>query len=211
MQIQNTNLNFSSRNATIRKADDLARKINKEFPRISDSLIQDYKHAKEFDALLIRLRNKRRQVRNCKMGRFNNAPTYIKKILALIEPVKKERFGNCAESAQIAAIAAKINGIENATVASLRTPSGDRFDHAVLLVRDKNPYVIDPWLGFADYVPNAFEKYRGEYRHHFDFSDKYTDRMTLVASEDDVSWFLRKNTKHTDIKDLKKRIPNLLV
>ena len=42
-------------------------------------------------------------------------------------------------------------------------------------------------------------------------SKKVADRMTLVASEDDVSWFLRKNTKHTDIKDLKKRIPNLLV
>lgn len=212
MQIQNTNLNFSSRNATIRKADDIARKINNAFPRISKSRIEDFSHYNDRGFLNFKLREQSRRMRNIKDARFRNATHPIQKLLAFMVPIKESKCGNCAESAQLAAISAKMNDINNATIARLRNANGESYDHQVLLVNEKTPYVIDPWLGFADYVPNAIEKYRGIYRNNFDFKKLGEKGMHFIVDREDVyDNFLRRNIGDEDLKTLIKLYPELLV
>ena len=47
MQVDNKNsIRFTSRNATIRFADDIVRKVNNEFPRISASRVDDFSSIK---------------------------------------------------------------------------------------------------------------------------------------------------------------------
>ena len=93
----------------------------------------------------------------------------------------KSKVGNCHESAILAEIAAKTNGIRNCFVAQIKPHTGrmaDTHDHAVLYVDSfKRPYIIDAWLGFADYVPNAMERYRKEYSNFFDFEKFGTEKM----------------------------------
>ena len=89
------------------------------------------------------------------------------KIKALIKPVERYRLGNCGESAQLAAITAKINGIKDCHITHLYSANGEDIDHAVLYVNDKKPYIIDAWLGFADYVPNILNRYKNEYNDNF--------------------------------------------
>ncbi|MBR5305214.1 MAG: hypothetical protein IKU37_10350 [Candidatus Gastranaerophilales bacterium] len=211
MQINRTKLNFTSRNADIRRADDLARKVNNEFPRISQTLIAGFKHTNEFDALCIQLNNKVRQVRNAKSGKFDNVSGFLEKVSAMITPIKAQKIGNCAESAQLAAIAAIANEIENATIASVKTPDGIHLDHAVLLVNAKKPYIIDAWLGFADYIPEAIKKYKGVYSSHFDFIDKSDSGIVFAPAKEKYSSFLRKPVSETDLKELKKRYPEFLL
>ena len=77
-------------------------------------------------------------------------------------------LSNCGESAELAFMFAKINDIKNCAIAGLYHPMGKDYDHAVLLVKDKKPYIIDAWLGFADYVPNAIKRYQSEFKNCFD-------------------------------------------
>ena len=212
MQIQKTNLNFTSRNATIRKADDLARKINNEFPRISKTKFESFSHYNERGFLNFKLREKIRRMRNMKDSGFKNATHSIQKLLAFMVPIKASKCGNCAESAQLAAIGAKMNNIENCTIARLRNKANKSYDHQVLLVNDKKPYVIDPWLGFADYIPNAIDRYKGIYRENFDFEKLGEEGMHfIIDQEDEYDRFLRRNISEEDLKTLISLYPKLLV
>ena len=212
MQINKTNFNFTSRNSTIRLADDIARKVNNAFPRVSKSKIENFKNYNSRGFLNFKLREKTSRMRRLKDSRFNNATHSIQKLLAFLMPVKDAKIGNCAESAQIASIAAKMNGIDNVFIARLRSATGDSFDHQVLLVQDETPYVIDSWLGFADYIPNVLEKYKGVYRQNFDFSKNNEKGMQFVLDEKDIyDNFLRKNISQDDLNTLKRLYPELLV
>ena len=108
---------------------------------------------------------------------------YVEKSKKFTNIIKQEKLGNCHESAILAEIATKVNGIKNCYTAQLKpltdNPS-DTLDHAVLYVDSlKRPYIIDPWLGFADFVPNAFERYRKEFSAHFDFDKFGTDKIVI--------------------------------
>ena len=54
----------------------------------------------------------------------------------------------------------------------------------VVYVDDEKPYVIDAWLGIADYVPNITQKYKSEYRNHFNLPP-IKDDIKFVKLEDD--------------------------
>lgn len=189
MQIDySSNLNFAARNKTIRFADDIARKVNQVYPRISGSKVQDLKYAPRNNNFIRKdVSHNSKLIRNLSQAIYTlreNAQHSFKimsrwedKIQILPKVISKNKYGNCAESAFLAELAARANGIENCCQARCITPNNRRYDHVVLYVRDKKPYIIDPWLGFADYVPKAIERYRKEFRHHFDFDYFKTEKM----------------------------------
>ena len=204
------NTPFQSRNQTIRFADDIARHVNKCYPRISSSLVEDYINIRAFRKFQKRLnRNTDNLLRADISDCFDDADNFIGKILAFVKPVKKHKLGNCGESAQLSAIIARVNGLKNCYIASLLTTNGKNLDHSVLFVNDKKPYVIDAWLGFADYVENAFIRYNNEYRHHFDI--KKGDQMTFNELKNDYTEVLNQDFSRTQINKIKKIFPEQFI
>jgi len=138
---------------------------------------------------------------------------FIKNIKNVVEPIKRFKIGNCGESADLAAIAARVNGIKNISIASIRTPTGVPFDHAVLLVNDKKPYIIDGWLGFADYIPNAINRYKKEFRNHFDFEKLQTEEMRVIPY-DGVNFFngfLNREFTKKEIEQIRNLYPEIII
>ena len=212
MQIRNSNLNFTSRNPAIRYADDIARRVNCAFPRISKSKFENFKNYDSRSYLNFRLREKTNQMRRLKDSCFRSATHPIQKLLAFITPIQEKRLGNCAESSQLSAIAAKMNGIDNFTIARLRTTDGKSLDHQVLLVQDNPPYIIDSWLGFADYIPQTLEKYKGIYRRNFNINSFNEKNINFEIDKEDIyDRFLRKTISEEDMQKLKKMFPQLIV
>lgn len=182
------NIHFTSRNRTIRFADDVARRVNKCFPRVSPTLVQDWhvvqKNKKHLRKFIRGIDEKIDDMREYKDKLFFYAQSVVGKMCAFTKAVKEHRVGNCGESAQLGAIVAKVNGIRNAYLAELQTKRGKDLDHMVVYVDDEKPYIIDPWFGIADYVPNMMQRYKSEYRHHFDLPKK-RDNIKFVKIEDD--------------------------
>lgn len=175
--------NFNARNKTIRFADDIARKVNQNYPRISSSNIEDFKVLDNgFLSLFERLVAKTLRLRSRNWQDFWGKQTWDNAIKIVPENVKKFKMGNCAESAVLSEIAARTNGIQDCFQVSIFSRDYKDFDHRVLYVNDKKPYIIDAWLGFADYLPKAIERYTKEYRHHFDFKDLNTEKMIFVPT-----------------------------
>lgn len=178
------NINFTSKDRDIRTADDIARKVNKAYPRCSQSIIYDYPNADKFPAVVKRYTNKMIDLRNNQSDLsydFYSSEDDVLEDLK-IQPylVSKYRLGNCQESAELSALAAKINGITDFHLAYLDSTETGDLDHAVLLVNpDKKPYIIDSWLGFADYVPKAIERYKSEYGYHFDLDGSDFEKIEV--------------------------------
>ena len=55
---------FSSRNATIRYADDLARRVNKKYPRLSASKMETFGFAKYYQPTIEKLWDKNQEMRD---------------------------------------------------------------------------------------------------------------------------------------------------
>lgn len=174
--INNRNITFKSRNPEIRFADDIARKVNREFPRISTSRMKKFKNVTlilGFSDFLIRINDKLGCMRSAKRSEFKKASSFEQALRAVTSNIKKAKIGNCSESAQLSEIVARVNGIDDCYCAKVTGGKGYfsyDLDHAVLFVKNNNkPYIIDAWLGFADYLPEASEKYLRDYNQYFDF------------------------------------------
>ena len=201
-----SNISFQSRNKTIRLADDIARHVNKCYPRVSPSMVDDFVNINCFRRLKRRLMDDiNDKLRSDISDAFDDGDSFIKKIKAFVKPVKKYRLGNCGESAQLAAIATKINGLKNSYIASLKTTDNRDLDHSVLYVNDKKPYIIDAWLGFADYIPNAIQRYKNEFGRHFNIEDG--DKMVFKKLETDYTEFLNQDFSRSQINKLKNVFP----
>ena len=205
-----TNINFQSRNKTIRFADDVARHVNKCYPRISSSLTDDFVNINAFRKFKKRINAETEHLLRADISEgFDESENFIGKILAFVKPVKKYKLGNCGEGAQLSAIVAKVNGLKDCHIASLVTKNGKDLDHSVLYVNDKKPYIIDAWLGFADFVPNALSKYKNEFEIHFDI--KEGEKMTFKKLESDYADFLNKDFTKTQINKIKKIFPEQFI
>lgn len=208
MKIQsNSSIYFRAKNPEIRFADDIVRKVNKEFPRISHSFVADFKHANEFTRLTCQLSGEINYLRS-KTRRYFSQFDKEKKLKAIVDPIREMQRGNCAEAAFLSIICAKINGLKDVKFASLFSPSGYEYDHAVILAnKDKKPYVLDAWLGFADYLPNAVKKWQNEFGHHFDFKDAGTNQIVLKQTETTQKSFL----EELPMDIMQKVCPNLIL
>ena len=169
--IKNNNVYFNARNPKIRFADDIARNVNRVFPRISPTKVETFNKASWYEEDLLEELWGKLLLLRIELRTMKDLSLLSDKINFLFDSIKKHRIGNCGEAADLALIAAKTNGIENCIRAHLETPRGESFDHAVVLINDEKPYIIDAWLGFADYIPNAIKKYQTIFRNCFDFND----------------------------------------
>lgn len=205
------NTPFKSRNQTIRFADDIARHVNKCYPRISSTNVESFVNICAFRNLKKRL--------NADMGNklraeishyYDSADNFMEKILAFIKPIKKYKLGNCGESAQLAAIVAKINGIKDCHIAQICNHEAKDLDHSVLFVNDKKPYIIDCWLGFADYAPNALNKYKTLYNKIFKLKDN--NQLTFYTNiNDEYTDFLKDDFTRSQINKLRRIYSELYI
>ena len=212
MKIQKINsTKFQSRNQTIRYADDIARHVNKCYPRISATMVNEFVNINAFRNLKKRLNSEtKNNLRDEISDNYDAADNFIGKILAFLKPIKKYKLGNCGESAQLAAIVAKINGIKDCHIAQLCEQNGEDLDHSVLFVNDKKPYIIDCWLGFADYAPNALNKYKTLYSKFFKLEDN--KQLAFYTNiNDEYTDFLKDDFTRTQINKLKRIYPELYI
>ena len=211
----NPSLNFSARNKTIRFADDIARKVNKEFPRISNSMLEgmDSVEKGHFKVLLLNYSSFVGAVRYMQTNAFKKGRTFEDKLLALLSPIKRFRVGNCSEAGELSTFAARVNGIENAQMRHLTSPDGTLYDHIVTYVPDKKPYIIDAWLGFADYVPNAIKRYQKEYSRYFDFEAVGTDKIVCdeIKTKFNLVDFVNKKMSKDELETVKRVYPEMLI
>ena len=205
MQVTQTNINFNARNPQIRFADDIARKVNQEYPRFSPSKMECFNKSHNYISGLEKQWSRlfeMREIVNRKL-RLSKNP---QKIEILLNSVKTSKLGNCGEAAELTLISAQANGIKNCKKARLENPYGRSFDHAVVLVEDKKPYIIDTWLGFADYVPNAIKRYQKDFRNCFDFRN---NGEKIVIKEAEI--FLNDPLPEKTIENIKQSHPELVL
>ena len=211
MQIQPLNNTcFKSRNQTIRFADDIARRVNQCYPRVSSTKVECCNNISKFPCLENNLMEKVSNcVRKLKSDLFDEDYSFCENIKAFITPVKKYKIGNCGESAQLSAIVAKVNGIKDCHLVTL-VKNDEEFDHAILLVNDKKPYIIDAWLGFADYVPNTIQRYKNEYYKIFNFEPN--DKITIATDLDNAYGdFFKDNFTRKQINKIKRIYPEQFI
>lgn len=208
------NTNFTAKNPEIRFADDIARRVNQCFPRISPSNIADMSKINKFPELLERLSDKITSLRYRINLNSDYAIGFEDQLNAITNLIKKHKLGNCGESTLLAEIAARTNGIKDCQAVSLIQDKhyffGFNLDHAALLVKNNNkPYIIDAWLGFADYLPNALKKYKNEYANHFNFrpQDKIKLAFTTIKHSLASDIFSQKYSQD----ELKYLYPELIV
>ena len=212
MIINNTDNNvFTSRNRTIRYADDIARKVNKLYPALSTSRVTCYDDYALHPNLQDKISMLKIQfVRKMRDKLYDNAINFTKKIEAFINPVRLYKTANCGEKTHLASIMAKMNGIKNCRLAFLYNANGRDLDHTVLFVDDKKPYIIDAWLGFADYVPNALQRYQQEYKQFFDIREGYSIGFA-TKFDDEFTHFFKKDFTKKQRKEIRKVFPELVL
>lgn len=196
----NSSQSFKSRNSTIRFADDISRKVNTIFPHYSTSRFSDFQNYNNFKTLDDSLFKKLTKLRVTIAGRCLFANNPFEKIMAVIDPVKEQKIANCFECSELSALVAKVNGIENFKIAIAVGK-----DHAILLVDDKkHPYIIDSWLGFADYKEKAIERFNKDFSQHFNSSSFYFQEIP-----EDIT--IMKALNKFSTKELQEKFPMLII
>ena len=211
----NNNYCFKSRNQVIRNADDLARHVNKLFPRasVTKAYCYDNYDNSRFSYYCSNTGKNLRKLRNVTDSICKSKKSNFNKCSRFIEAMKKYMSGNCGESAFLAKIAAEINGIKNAKLAGLYG-YGERLDHSVVYVADKKPYIIDCWLGFADYVQNAKERYVTEFRQFIVDEEKYPNfepRYMYFVTKKSQNAFKSMHFSKKNIQELKEKYPEFIL
>lgn len=211
-RVNNNNPIFSSRNLTIRYADDICRQANNAIPRFSATKLEVFKNNSDTKTRVInRLIDAIEENRDKKGLNFDEADTFLAQIIAILKPVKHNKKGNCGESSHIGTICAKINGIRNCHPVNLFKTNGEDLDHMVVFVYDeKKPYIIDPWFGFADYIDNAITKYK--YDFYSIFKLEPDEKITFASISDDAyTQTLKEELSRAQKNKLSKIYPKLRI
>ena len=206
------NINFTSRNATIRRAEDIVRRANNAFPMQSNTKFKVMRGgwAKNFFAYE-NLSKKIFLMREYVDEKMSEAPNLIDKFKIFASSVKKNKVGNCGEISTLALLAAKLNGIRGVYEARLVT-NKKALDHEVVFVNAEKPYIMDPWLGFADYEQNAICRWKNEYKRYFNFEDEDWKNLRVVRYKDmGCSRDFDRELYPNEINSLRKLYPELVL
>ena len=209
-----TNTNFTSRNLTIRQAEEIGRRVNNAFPMQSSSKFRAMRKDSNdiFVHLAFRNLNKKiKLMRDYLIEKGEQTSDFVKKFQIYTSSIRKNKVGNCAESATLTAVAAKANGIKGAYVATLA--SGNKhIDHDVVFINAERPYIIDTWLGFADYEQNAIKRWQGEYKNFLNAEDSDLKNIRVVRHKDiGCPRSTDKELTPAEINKLKKLYPELVL
>ncbi len=205
-----SNVSFTS-SAQIRFADNIARRVNNAYPRVSASKFEAMRNVKSFHNSIFRLNEDLNWMRY-KFSNFasHNRGDFVAQWKYLADNIKLQKKGNCQESANLAEIAARVNGINDCQVAEVKLLTADNktfpLDHAVLLVNDeKRPYIIDAWLGFADSIPNAFKRFQSEFSKFMGLEHSAMQNLVIEVQG-------KKHVISSDVQEkLKDTFPQLII
>lgn len=229
MRIQTQNftypINFSARKKEVRDADKILRIAKQNYPMISSTyademyecLPENKKAQKILSNIKCRIKDMRSYVNSTsdiiKALDSNTRYRTMEPLCIVLDEIKKNKVGNCYESAQLGLSALYSNGYMNSKMASLeyRTQiiykesdevmyeSFSQLDHVFVLTDmnkgGKKNIVIDPWLSFADSVSGAKER----------FKKIYTDKE-LKEKEDAAIQDFKKQFMFTGQIDMNKYI-----
>jgi len=207
-------INFKSRNADIRFADRIAREVNVRFPTLSLSKTNRYNNRSKvpkFHQGESKVYGKMQEFYDAlgELFAFNRSKRNYTILNEYMKIIEKYKMANCIEQSLLALIIAKCSGLKNCSIRGLYGKENGWLDHAVVYVKDKkNPYIIDPWLGFADYLPKAFEKYKGEYKNFF-IRMFFKEKDMYFEPKDEISLFMDKMLTPNSIEKLSKKRPEL--
>lgn len=183
-----TPISFQSRNASVRKADNVCRNIRKEFPVYSNTAMDRFVTINKTPAsrkiysavsdLIEKLRNY-----------YNDDEVSIIKMLA---GMKKAKVGNCFEQSTVANLSLQLNGFKDVrqgflvaynpksnnirdldhtiAVTNLKIPknykyatfSDENLTVSQLIKPDNNSIIVDAWAGFADNAGNSVARYKSD-------------------------------------------------
>ena len=191
-------ISFKSRNQAIRDADRITRAVNSVYPHISESRIKksvEHQQALKYpENICFKLGNFKLK-KSIKLDNLRyECGQGIDLFRSIINMLKQHKIGNCYESAVVAQIIGKINGISNIYPAKIffnKNKSGfqTQLDHVVAIITDKSfkperyynfknndAIIVDPWLGVTEYVGDYVNKLRTNFANTFSgLSDlKYT-------------------------------------
>ena len=219
MKIQSINTNnysFQAKRKEIRKADDIVRKVNQEFPAFSPTYAYEFwPHLKTIPEGYgdIRTINSEEKVR-----KYRKEIDHNKNYDTLLETIKEQKVANCGEKSYLTVAALLANGYTDYTRrydvgikwSATDNRTGERvfeniedFDHSIILTTMTNDepksfndiIVIDGWLNKAMSISEAHETYSSMLKE--DFLTKTYEKSVLK--------FIKKNTK--DYGLLGKKLP----
>lgn len=184
MKLSSANVTFTSKPEVINEARKVMHIITSDFAAVSGTKISEFKCAQGnniFQSLAARV--------NERIKTFIRTPfweEYMKRpagnyYQTLVENIQKYRVANCADFAKLWNLLAKLNKIESKP-AELHLVSKDGMlkggiDHAIHIInlrknadlkceklsKMKDVLIVDPWLGFVDYAPNAERKFKYDF------------------------------------------------
>lgn len=205
MKTYNTNYttpNFTARAPKLRKADDICRIIAREFSAVSGTRITEFnsvsrepKFQKYINKVNYIIRKGIREPVNSLS--FKNQ--HLDAILTLINNVKKYRFANCNEFANLCSLICRMNGMDVIIPRLYKIKNKEYMDglidHAVLMLKPKknvviekltkmhDTIIIDPWLGFADFAPNVEKRFKTDYAKIFEIGDNGHVALSTYGDE----------------------------
>jgi len=184
---QNQTISYTGRCPQIKDAQWVCRTVRSAYPHIALTktapVIKRYRdkfpsihvedlQKKEISAILRISRRQKINIRKINAVRAERRKEKISdacRVNHIIEQFKNVKLGNCGEDAILSAAILKINGVENAYVAKLKTDK-QNIDHTVCLFNKdgspfdgkicKNTIIVDAWLDCADFAANIFTKYK---------------------------------------------------
>ena len=193
MQIQN-NYNtplFQSRCPEIRLGQDVCHLVNTQFPHYS---------LFKFKPMIEKNITKTTSPANVQklIMQFNlhrphsyNPESYIPDLFNFIN--KYKNF-NCQESAMLAELILKLNGIKNSCAALIRDGEA-KGNHVVCLfnkdgsevaidengrIKNNKTIIVDPWADICDFANNVLKEYHCFWKEHFKPDYVYTDKATGI-------------------------------
>jgi hypothetical protein len=190
MNISSNNINFTSRKPIIRKADQIVRMMNNEFPSISPSKALGFDCIMENEKFADFLRKTQYKletlIRDPLLRKYDKKKDTVSYYKFLQDSVRKHKIANCGELTKLTNLLLQINGIDAKPVKlSLYDKQGipihKNIDHVLLsfsrkketflnydLTNSKDIIIIDPWLGLVDFAEKAHEKLTGIYSKFLD-------------------------------------------
>ena len=191
--LQNSYINFQARNKNIKQADDIQRRVRMCFPMMSPTYMDifynchkrnlpDDPKSERAEEIVDKIDKQISLLRN--MFSSDKAKSYNISSDSELDVIKKIKIGNCGERAATAVAGLAANGIYDVETASLHMDlrytnkkTGkceysvqEPVDHMLVIANpepenkdEKNKVVIDSWMGFADSMSGAMQRYKAIY------------------------------------------------